>query len=47
LNRTALLIAKRDKLSLRAIAAELETLGHLNERGKRYAATAIASMLAS
>jgi hypothetical protein len=29
------------------VAAELETQGHLNERGKRYAATAISRMLAS
>ena len=31
----------------RDIAAELEARGHLNERGKRYAATAISRMLAS
>jgi hypothetical protein len=30
-----------------AISAELAAQGHLNERGKRYAATAIARMLAS
>jgi hypothetical protein len=35
------------KRSLRDVAAELEARGHLNERGKRYAATAISRMLAS
>jgi hypothetical protein len=35
------------KRSLREIAAELAAQGHLNERGKRYAATAISRMLAS
>jgi hypothetical protein len=35
------------KRSLRDVAAELETRGHLNERGKRYAATAISRMLAA
>jgi hypothetical protein len=35
------------KPSLRDIAAELEAQGHLNERGKPFAATAIARMLAS
>ena len=35
------------KRSLRDVAAELEAQGHLNERGKRYAATAISRMLAS
>ena len=29
------------------LAAELEASGHVNERGKRYAATAISRMLAS
>jgi DNA invertase Pin-like site-specific DNA recombinase len=38
---------KGGKRSLREIAAELEAQGHLNERGKRYAAKSIASMLAS
>ena len=35
------------KRSLREVAAELEAQGHLNEAGKRYAATAISRMLAS
>jgi hypothetical protein len=35
------------KRSLRDVAAELEARGHVNERGKRYAATAISRMLAS
>jgi hypothetical protein len=35
------------KRSLRDVAAELEAQGHLNEAGKRYAATAISRMLAS
>jgi hypothetical protein len=35
------------RLSLRDVAAELEARGHFNERGKRYAATAISRMLAS
>ena len=35
------------KRSLRGIAAELEAQGHLTKAGKRYAATAIARMLAS
>jgi hypothetical protein len=47
LNRTALMIGKRGKQSLRAIAAELETQGHLNQRGKAFAARFVASMLAS
>jgi hypothetical protein len=34
------------KRSLRAIAAELEAQGHLNERGKAFAAKSVASMLA-
>jgi DNA invertase Pin-like site-specific DNA recombinase len=38
---------KGGRLSLRAIAAELEAQGHVNERGKRYAPTAISRMLAS
>jgi hypothetical protein len=38
---------KGGRLSLRAIAAELEAQGHVNERGKRYAATAISRMLAA
>jgi hypothetical protein len=38
---------KGGKRSLRQIAAELEAQGHLNEVGKRYAATAISRMLAS
>jgi hypothetical protein len=33
--------------SLRDIAAELEARGHLNERGKPFAAKSVASMLAS
>ena len=33
--------------SLRDVAAELETRGHLTERGKAIAAKSIASMLAS
>jgi hypothetical protein len=35
------------KRSLRDVVAELEAQGHLNEAGKRYAATAISRMLAS
>jgi hypothetical protein len=35
------------KRSLRDIAAELEAQGHLNERGKPFAAKSVASMLAS
>ena len=38
---------KGGKLSLRAIAAELAARGHLNERGKPFAAKSVASMLAS
>jgi hypothetical protein len=38
---------EKRKRSLRDIAAELEARGHLNERGKRYAPTAISRMLAS
>jgi DNA invertase Pin-like site-specific DNA recombinase len=38
---------KGGKLSLRAISAELAAQGHLNERGKAFAAKSIASMLAS
>ena len=36
---------KGGKLSLRAIAAELAARGHLNERGKPFAAKSVASML--
>ena len=36
---------KGGKLSLRAISAALAAEGHLNERGKPFAAQAIASML--
>jgi hypothetical protein len=32
---------------LAVVTAELEAQGHLNERGKRYAATAISRMLVS
>ena len=38
---------KGGKLSLRAIAAELAAQGHLNERGKPFAAKSVASMLKS
>jgi hypothetical protein len=38
---------KGGKLSLRAISAELAAQGHLNERGKPFAAKSVASMLAS
>jgi hypothetical protein len=38
---------KGGKLSLRAISAELAAQGHLNERDKPFAATAISRMLAS
>jgi hypothetical protein len=38
---------KGGKLSLRAISAALAAQGHLNERGKAFAAKSIASMLAS
>ena len=36
---------KGGQRSLRAIAAQLEAEGHLNERGRRYAAASIAAML--
>lgn len=38
---------KGGKLSLRAISAELAAQGHVNERGKPFAAKSVASMLAS
>jgi hypothetical protein len=38
---------KGGKLSLTAISAALAAQGHLNERGKAFAAKSIASMLAS
>lgn len=55
LNPTAVALAKRlhrypvnnRKRSLRDIAAELETAGHVPGAGKRYAATAIAKMIAA
>ena len=37
---------KGGKLSLRAISAELAVQGHVNERGKPFAAKSVASMLA-
>ena len=37
---------KGGRLSLRAISDELARQGHLNERGKPYAAKSVASMLA-
>jgi hypothetical protein len=43
----AVLLVARAPVAWRDVAAELETQGHLNERGKRYAATAISRMLAS
>jgi DNA invertase Pin-like site-specific DNA recombinase len=36
---------RKQKLSLRAISAELAAAGHINERGKPFAAKSIASML--
>jgi hypothetical protein len=36
---------KGGRLSLRAIAAELEAQGYLNERGQRFAATSVKAML--
>ena len=38
---------KGGRLSLRDIAAQLETEGHLNEIGRRYSAASVASMLRS
>ena len=35
------------EMSLRAISEELARQGHLNERGKPYAAKSVASMLAA
>jgi DNA invertase Pin-like site-specific DNA recombinase len=55
INPEAVALAKRlhrypvdkRKRSLRDIAAELETAGHVTGAGKRYAATAIAKMIAA
>ena len=55
INPEAVALAKRlhrypvnnRKRSLRDIAAELETAGHITSAGKRYAATAIAKMIAA
>jgi hypothetical protein len=38
---------KAGQMSLRAVAKKLTARGYLNERGKRYAAKSIASMLAT
>ena len=45
--KLALYLVNGRKRSLRDIAAELEARGHLNERGKTFAAKSVASILAS